>query len=249
MNLSNTSSTRRGQARLGTASASASVSAAALALALAGATASADAPRWEQVPTGTTYTCGDTAVVNAVLVKFYPLLECSTGQTFCNNAQVVMGGLPCNYGHRLSLNNIQAQFDFAASSGVENGLLMRFGQYGGFMNISINGSPTYCFTQMGDLDGVTIAGVTMSVTNGFGNGCGTIEFTGFVQQVRLGGQEFWIDGICEPQSRDINGDGLVNAADLALLLNAWGTNVEFADFNCDEKVDGVDLAELLNSWS
>jgi hypothetical protein len=32
-------------------------------------------------------------------------------------------------------------------------------------------------------------------------------------------------------------------------MNAWGTNVEFADFNCDEKVDGVDLAELLNSWS
>jgi hypothetical protein len=243
MNLSKSSINRRGQAPLGMASA------AALALAVAASTASADAPRWEQVPTGTTYTCGDTAYVNAVLVKFYPLLECPTGQTFCNNAQVVMGGLPCNYGHRLNLNNIQAQFDFAASSGVENGLLMRFGQYGGFMNISINRSPTYCFTQMGDLDGVTIAGVTMSVTNGFGNGCGTIEFTGAVSQVRIGGQEFWVDGICEPQPRDINGDGLVNAADLALLLNAWGTNVEYADFNCDEKVDGVDLAELLNSWS
>lgn len=213
------------------------------------AAAHADAPRWEQVPVGTSYTCGDSAVVNAVLVKFKPLLECATGQTFCNTAQVVAGGLPCNIGNRLNLNNIQAEFNFAASSGIENGLLMRFGQFGGFMNISINRSPVFCFTQMADLDGQTIAGVTMQVTNGIGNGCGGIEFTGFIERLSIGGQEFWIDGVCQPQSRDIDGDGFVNAQDLAILLNAWGSTVEYADFNCDEKVDGVDLAELLNSWS
>ena len=46
---------------------------------------------------------------------------------------------------------------------------------------------------------------------------------------------------------DFNNDGLVNGADLATLLNAWGT--AGADLNGDGTTDGADLSTLLNNWS
>ena len=49
---------------------------------------------------------------------------------------------------------------------------------------------------------------------------------------------------------DINGDGGVNGADLAVLLGAWGPNATSpADINDDGAVDGVDLAQVLSNWS
>jgi hypothetical protein len=54
---------------------------------------------------------------------------------------------------------------------------------------------------------------------------------------------------CQAPSPDLNDDGLVNAADLAILLNAWG-----ACSGCAEDLDGngtvgaADLAVLLNAW-
>jgi len=47
---------------------------------------------------------------------------------------------------------------------------------------------------------------------------------------------------------DLNADGRVDAADLALLLNAWGTAKGAADINRDGAVNGVDLAILLWQW-
>jgi 1,4-alpha-glucan branching enzyme len=47
---------------------------------------------------------------------------------------------------------------------------------------------------------------------------------------------------------DLNSDGRVDAADLALLLNAWGSAKGPADINRDGAVNGVDLAILLGQW-
>ena len=46
---------------------------------------------------------------------------------------------------------------------------------------------------------------------------------------------------------DLNGDGSVNAADLALLLGNWG-NSGAGDINGSGSVDGADLALLLSAW-
>ncbi len=48
---------------------------------------------------------------------------------------------------------------------------------------------------------------------------------------------------------DLNGDGVVNASDLAQLLSVWGTNDPAADLNNDGVVDAGDLAFLLANWS
>lgn len=47
---------------------------------------------------------------------------------------------------------------------------------------------------------------------------------------------------------DLNGDGAVNAQDLATLLGGWGAPGP-ADFNQSGTVDASDLATLLGAWT
>jgi hypothetical protein len=48
---------------------------------------------------------------------------------------------------------------------------------------------------------------------------------------------------------DLNGDGLVDPVDLAILLGEWGPNIgSLADFNDDGLVAADDLAVLLGAW-
>lgn len=53
-----------------------------------------------------------------------------------------------------------------------------------------------------------------------------------------------------PCLADLNGDGLVNGADLAALLAAWGPCGDpcDADFNNDGFINGADLATMLAAW-
>jgi len=52
----------------------------------------------------------------------------------------------------------------------------------------------------------------------------------------------------EDSPADLNGDGVVNGADLAILLGAWGGR-GIADINGDGIVNGADLSILLGAWS
>ena len=55
---------------------------------------------------------------------------------------------------------------------------------------------------------------------------------------------------CDPCLGDVNNDGIVNGADISVLLGFWGLNGKpvAADINKDGSVDGADLAQLLGSW-
>ncbi|MCH2162556.1 MAG: hypothetical protein MK085_11880, partial [Phycisphaerales bacterium] len=48
---------------------------------------------------------------------------------------------------------------------------------------------------------------------------------------------------------DINGDGIVDGADLARVLGSWGTSASGGDLNGDGIVDGADLAIVLANWT
>jgi hypothetical protein len=48
---------------------------------------------------------------------------------------------------------------------------------------------------------------------------------------------------------DLDGNGSVSAADLAILLGAWGTDNCLADLNASGSVDASDLAILLGAWT
>ena len=47
---------------------------------------------------------------------------------------------------------------------------------------------------------------------------------------------------------DLNGDGMVSAADLLLLLANWGQTCNHADFNGNDDVGAADLLALLANW-
>lgn len=47
---------------------------------------------------------------------------------------------------------------------------------------------------------------------------------------------------------DLDGNGVVDGADLALLLGAWGSAGPLGDLNADGVVDGADLGVLLGFW-
>lgn len=51
------------------------------------------------------------------------------------------------------------------------------------------------------------------------------------------------------RSSDLDGDGEVGGADLAMILGAWGTSDWIADLNGDGVVDGADIAVVLGSWT
>jgi hypothetical protein len=50
----------------------------------------------------------------------------------------------------------------------------------------------------------------------------------------------------DPTGPDLNGDGRIDGADLAILLGAWGTAA--ADLTDDGTTSGADLAILLGAW-
>ena len=60
---------------------------------------------------------------------------------------------------------------------------------------------------------------------------------------------FIVSAIVEiPCAGDLDGDGTVGGADLAVLLGSWGSATSAADLNSDSKVDAADLAVLLGGW-
>lgn len=48
---------------------------------------------------------------------------------------------------------------------------------------------------------------------------------------------------------DVNGDGHVNAIDLAFILTYWGTSAPIADLNDDGVVNATDLTLVLSGWT
>lgn len=58
-----------------------------------------------------------------------------------------------------------------------------------------------------------------------------------------------VEGTLPCAPADLNCDGSVNAADLAILLGAWGPATCGVDLNGDGSVDAADLAILLGAWS
>lgn len=91
------------------------------------------------------------------------------------------------------VNNVNLTFDFG---GPISGLTMRFGEYGGNLNIMIS-NDFQNFGNFADINGSTIGGVDVSVVNGFGNDQGSLSLAGTSDGFfTVGGQELVIDEVC-----------------------------------------------------
>ena len=76
---------------------------------------------------------------------------------------------------------------------------------------------------------------------------------GFLSIPMTNGVTLRVNVIEAPISSDIDGDGAVDALDLASVLAAWGTKVPPgglpADVTGDGVVDALDLAQVLSDWT
>ena len=71
---------------------------------------------------------------------------------------------------------------------------------------------------------------------GAGTDCSDGDGDGFSDECPPGGRE------------DFNQDGFVDAADLAMLLSAWGTADPLTDLDGDGVVTAADLGAFLGAW-
>ena len=56
--------------------------------------------------------------------------------------------------------------------------------------------------------------------------------------------------MCELADGDLNLDGCIGGADLAILLSLWGLpNPPIGDLNGDGVISGPDLATILANWA
>jgi hypothetical protein len=91
----------------------------------------------------------------------------------------------------INCNNVNLNFDFGSPL---NGLSLLYGEYGGNLNIDINGV-FQNFDDFANIDGSTIGGVNVDVTD-FGGNKGKLTLTGVINSFDIGGQELWVDNVC-----------------------------------------------------
>ena len=113
-------------------------------------------------------------------------------------ARVESGWLAGGTGQEMQVNNII--LGFAITSPLP-GLDLHFGEYGGNLNIEINGVFKN-FDNFADINGRNIGGVQVWVLNGFGNDTGKLTLVGAINSFSIGGQELWIDHICPLEPND-----------------------------------------------
>ena len=208
---------------------------------------------FEDLILGTTYHVGDTFTTSGVPVTVKPF-QWSNGQwTNDGFTRVENGGMAGGSGNEMAVCNVNLDF----GSGISiNGLSLLFGEYGGNLNIEINGDFRN-FNNFSDINGLTIGGVNVSVID-FGDSKGRLTLTGLIEQFAVGGQELWIDNgeysmlvdmafllitedyvpYCEC---DLNRDGVCDMQDWLKFGEDWGrTDCYFTgDCECDLNYDGV----------
>ncbi|MCA9169098.1 MAG: hypothetical protein KDB23_15595, partial [Planctomycetales bacterium] len=124
----------------------------------------------------------------------------SIGSVITTGRAIVVGtGLAGDTGLELSVNNIVLDFDFNVAGSLP-GLKLSFGEYGGNLNLEINGDFRN-FNNFQDVDGTIIGGTFVTVpTGGLGNDKGVLYVDGQIDSFKIGGQEFALDHVCTDDS-------------------------------------------------
>ena len=221
---------------------------------------------FDDLPLGATYAVGTAFTTNGIPVIVRPFQWSNGIWTSTGNASVVALGQAGGAWKEIAVNNVNLEI------GIEiplTGLSLRFGEYGGNLNIRINGDFRN-FENFADINGLNIGDVQVSVVNGLGKDTGILVLAGQIHDFAVGGQEFFVDDlqtgpldmafllyardetdICEG---DFDRDGDVDKDDLMVLADDYGRNDCFvfgdceADFTYDGEVDGLDLKVFIDDY-
>ncbi|MCF8303391.1 MAG: hypothetical protein K9I94_08980 [Bacteroidales bacterium] len=188
------------------------------------------------------------------------LAEFTDGNNYNAFVRAEVGNAMDNMGHlqALNLDNISVDFAVGDVGATINQVTFEFSDYGGFENFQVNDGDLY----IGELasaptniaPGVTYTVTTTSIPGGIR---GEVTLTGEVNNIRLGGQEFWVDELCAleeastAESQDVtveNGYNFVSSyiipdnPDMTeVLSNILNENLQFVrdeDGNMLQKIGG-----------
>jgi hypothetical protein len=152
----------------------------------------ADCVDFESLSLGTTYNVGAVFFDSRTRVDVRPFTWADGFVDSSGSSWVEGGELAGGTGNEMRVNKVNLSFNFGVPL---RELTLLFGEYGGNLNIQINGVFRNFF-DMTELDGTTISGVAISVVNGMGNDTGLLQLTGRTSDFAIGGQELWIDDVC-----------------------------------------------------
>jgi len=147
---------------------------------------------FEDLIAGTVYYVGANFATGDVQITTEPFQYSGGGWTTTGHAEVRTAGQAGGSGNEMETDNINLAFSFATPATA--GLSLLFGEYGGNINMRINGS-LQNFENFQDINGLTIGGVLVSVVNGGGNDMGVLTLAGSITDFMLGGQELHIDDV------------------------------------------------------
>jgi hypothetical protein len=158
----------------------------------------------ENLTLGDTYVVGDTFAVTGakgVAQEF----QWSTGDwTDQGQAAVEDGGRAGGWGYEIHTNNINLMFEFETPL---KGLALLYGDYGGGLNLAINGDLANFFV-FKDIDGANIGGVDVSVQP-LNQEQGVLLMMGEIASISIGGRELWIDDGCVPEPGEFPEEGCI----------------------------------------
>lgn len=189
---------------------------------------------------------------NGVDVPFYPAYY-GQGQGNCDCEVLAVGGTQSD-GAKSVFSNFGQWVDIAAPASN----VARIGKYGtvSFGNGTSIAAPIVtgvaalvkskypCLSNQQLIDLLTGSAAPFRPNQTFPLGTGLLNATNALT---------FAQGSCMPvvTAGDLNADGAVNAADLAILLGSWGVCTDSCpgDLNGDSLVDSADLGILLGYWS
>ncbi len=186
---------------------------------------------FEDLPPGAVYHVGDNIAASGFGVSVLPFQWSDGNWTSDGSALVDNTGDAGGSGNELNVNNVNIRFDLSA---CRPGLLtLLFGEYGGNINLEINGE-FHNKPDFQNLNGQYVGGVLVSVTS-LGSGKGILKLEGPVADFTVGGQELFIDNIEFACQRDM----------AFMLITKDRIPYCRSDFDRDGDVDGTDLVRIV----
>ena len=149
-------------------------------------------PSFDDLATGTVYHPGDTFMSDGIAVKIQDFQHWDGSWTSGGEAQVSTALWAHGSYNELNTNNVNALYDFAGSIGTQTEVELLFGEYGGNINVSINGA----FVNVDNFLDLppALGGCTITiVSGGTGGDAGEMVILGPVQVLMIGGQELAVD--------------------------------------------------------
>jgi len=139
---------------------------------------------------------GDPAFSEDGIVTSLDTFDTGTGTPVFNDAYVDVAYYGIGSGHVLVTGNVTAVFDMS-SLGTVGSVTVDYMDWAGIENLQVNGA-TLWVDEFELLPAAVAPGVTLAVTEWSvpGGRGGRLELTGNVQELRIGGQQFYLDNVC-----------------------------------------------------